>query len=272
MHTVSSTGFGGNIKRIMSRYKLVIAYDGTAYQGWQRQPWGKSVQGTLEEAVFQLFGQHVDVVGSGRTDAGVHALAQVAHMDLELAIQPKAFCSALNSRLPEDIRVSHVSRVPESFHARYSAVKRAYAYLIRHEITPSPFFRNSALQIPSSLKLERMNQAVATLVGKHDFSAFRATGGGRTLPVRRVFVSEVVSVSDHLLCYLIIADAFLRKMVRGIVGTLVEIGTGKSDPDLMWRLLETKDRTLMGTVAPPQGLYLATVIYPPQDQGEKKIE
>ncbi len=246
----------------MSRYKLVIAYDGTGYRGWQRQPDGKTVQETLESVFSHLFGQRVEVVGSGRTDAGVHALGQVAHVDLATAIPPDALYRALEGHLPEDIRVRDVAIVPGNFHARYDAVKRAYAYLIRHGTAPSPFFRNASLQVPRSLDIERMNLAASVLVGRHDFSAFRATGGGRTRPTRVVFVSEVFPVTSSLLCYLVVADAFLRKMVRGIVGTLLEIGTGKSDSSLMGRLLETGDRRLMGTLAPPQGLYLARVIYP----------
>ncbi len=250
----------------MPRYKLLITYDGTAYQGWQKQPEGKSIQGTLENTVFHLFGKRAEVVGSGRTDAGVHALGQVAHVDISLSLQPNDLRAALNGRLPGDIRVREVEIVSDTFHARYSAVKRAYAYLIRHGVDPSPFFRNAAHQISRPLDLERMNQAAATLVGKHDFSAFRATGGGHTLPVRRVFTSEILPLSNHFLCYLVIADAFLRKMVRGIVGTLLEIGMGKSKPSLMTRLLAEKDRSLMGTLAPPQGLYLAAVFYPePRD-------
>jgi len=250
----------------MPRYKLLITYDGTAYQGWQKQPEGKSIQGTLEKAIYHLFEQRVGIVGSGRTDAGVHALGQVAHMDLSLSLQTNDLRTALNGRLPGDIRVREVEIVSDTFHARYSAVKRAYAYLIRHGVDPSPFFRNAAHQISRPLDLERMNQAAATLVGEHDFSAFRATGGGHTLPVRRVFTSEILPLSNHFLCYLVIADAFLRKMVRGIVGTLLEIGMGKSKPSLMTRLLAEKDRSLMGTLAPPQGLYLAAVFYPePRD-------
>jgi len=266
MRTASSTGFEGNTKKAMPRYKLLITYDGTAYQGWQKQPEGKSIQGTLENTVFHLFGKRAEVVGSGRTDAGVHALGQVAHVDLSLPLQTNDLRAALNGRLPQDIRIKGVEIVSDTFHARYSAVKRAYAYLIRHGMDLSPFFRNSALQIPSPLDLERMNQAAATLVGKHDFSAFRAAGGGHTLPVRTVFTSEIVALSENLFCYLIVADAFLRKMVRGIAGTLLEIGTGKSEPSLMTRLLTEKDRSLMGTLAPPQGLYLAAVFYPEPEE------
>jgi len=251
----------------MPRYRLLIAYDGTAYQGWQKQPEGKSVQGTLENTVFHLFGEQAEVVGSGRTDAGVHALGQVAHMDLSLSLQGSDLRAALNGRLPEDIRIREAEVVSETFHARYSAVKRAYAYLIRHGVDPSPFFRNAAHQVSRPLDLERMNQAATALVGEHDFSAFRATGGGHTRPVRHVFTSEILPLSNHFSCYLIIADAFLRKMVRGIVGTLLEIGAAKSEPSLMTRLLAERDRSLMGTLAPPQGLYLAAVFYPGDGDG-----
>ncbi len=246
----------------MPRYKLLIAYDGSPYRGWQRQPGGGTIQDTLEAALAHLFGERVGVVGSGRTDAGVHALGQVAHADLNVSLPPEALVAALNGHLPEAIRIRSAETVPASFHARYSAVKRAYAYLIRHGQAPLPFFRNAALQVSRPLDVEAMNRAAATLVGKHDFSAFRAAGGGHTRPVREVFTSEVFPLSQDFLCYLIVADAFLRKMVRGIVGTLLEIGMEKAEPSLMGQLLRTQDRSLMGTLAPPQGLYLAAVVYP----------
>lgn len=245
----------------MPRYKLVIAYDGTTYKGWQKQPGRKTIQGTLEGAIFNLFGSHVDVVGSGRTDAGVHALAQTAHIDLSLTIAPSSLRAALNSRMPGDIRVRQAEMVPETFHSRFSATKRVYAYLIRMAPEPSPFFTNYALQVSLKLDVDAMRQAAGMLMGTHDFSAFRATGGGHTLSTRRVFKSDLFYVSGHILCYLIVADAFLRKMVRGIVGTLLEIGSGKSDPYRMSQLLNTGDRSLIGKLAPPQGLYLAAVSY-----------
>jgi len=245
----------------MPRYKLTLAYDGTCYHGWQRQVGKRTIQGTLEEAILDLFGNRVKVVGSGRTDARVHALGQAAHVDLSLFIHSPDLCAALNSRLPGNIRVRETEVVPKTFHARYSAVKRAYCYLIRAAVEPSPFLRNYTHQVRFPLDSDAMNKAAAILVGTHDFSAFRSTGGGNTLPTRKVFNSEVFFISRHTLCYFITADAFLRKMVRGIVGTLLEIGAGKADVSVMSRLLKTGDRTLMATVAPPQGLYLVAVSY-----------
>ena len=246
------------------RYKLLLSYDGAGYHGWQKQPGkaGATVQGTLEAAVSRLFGADVTVTGSGRTDTGVHALGQVAHVDLGVPITPSELHAALNSQLPPDIRVRHVARVSNDFHARYSATRRTYAYLVHRTRLPSPFLARYALAYSFPLDVDAMADAAARLAGTHDFSAFRATGGGRTLPTRTVFRSETLELSEDFLCYLVVADAFLRKMVRGIVGTLLEIGRGKIPPGRMTQLLDTGDRSLLSPLAPPQGLYLVAVAYP----------
>ncbi len=246
------------------RYKLILSYDGAGYHGWQKQP-GKAnatVQGTLEAALLRLFGEDVTITGSGRTDTGVHALGQVAHMDLRVPVTPSELQAALNGQLPPDIRVRHVARVSNDFHARYSATRRAYAYLIHRTRLPSPFLARYTLACSFPLDVDALADASARLVGTHDFSAFRATGGGRTLPTRTIYRSEILELSEDFLCYLVVADAFLRKMVRGIVGTLLEIGRGKVPPDRMTRLLDTGDRSLLSPLAPPQGLYLVAVAYP----------
>ncbi len=246
----------------MPRYKLVLSYDGTRYSGWQKQPGKTTIQGTVEAALSRLFDEETTVTGSGRTDAGVHALGQVAHVDLGISLAPSNLLVALNSQLPPDIRILQVERVPTTFHARYSARQRAYVYLIRLVFEPSPFFIHHSLQVTPPLDIKAMNAAAMMLTGAHNFSAFRSSGGGHTLPTRTVFKSEVFTISENLVCYLIVADAFLRKMVRGIVGTLLEIGKEKATPDIITRLLISMDRSLMGPLAPPQGLYLTAVSYP----------
>ncbi len=243
------------------RYKLVLSYDGARYHGWQKQPEKPTVQGRIEAAFQRLFGEEVGVTGSGRTDAGVHALGQVAHVDLAIPLAPSDLLAAVNSQLPGDIRVRRVTEAPPTFHARYGARRRAYLYLIKRTRDPSPFLIHYTHQVRFSLDVRAMETAAALLIGTHDFSAFRASGGGHTRPIRTVFRSEIFALSEDLLGYFIVADAFLRKMVRGIVGTLLEIGAGHADPTLMKRILEVKNRSLMGAVAPPQGLYLVAVSY-----------
>ncbi len=246
---------------ILHRYRLTLAYDGTRYGGWQKQPGTATVQGTLEAALSRLFGGTPSVMGSGRTDAGVHALGQVAHVDLNPALSPEKLRHALNGQLPPDVRVRFVDEVPLTFHARYSARRRRYVYLLRLTRELSPFLVHYTYQVDPSLDREAMRTASGRLVGTHDFSAFRASGGARTRPVRTVFRSDILSLQEGLVAYVIEADAFLRKMVRGIVGTLLEIGRGKTSPDVMNQLLLSRNRSLMGTLAPPQGLYLAAVFY-----------
>ena len=243
------------------RYRLTLAYDGTRYSGWQKQRGSATIQGTLEAALGRLFGECSGVTGSGRTDAGVHAVGQVAHVDLVHVLAPEKLRRALNGQLPPDIRVRFVNEVPLSFHARYHARRRRYVYLLRLVREPSPFLIHYTHQVDPSLDRQAMQEAASRLVGTHDFSAFRASGGARTRPVRTVFRSEILPLRGDLVAYVIEADAFLRKMVRGIVGTLLEIGGGMTSPGLMDRLLSSRDRSLMGTLAPPQGLYLAAVFY-----------
>ncbi len=246
----------------MPRFKLTISYDGTDFIGWQKQPSGRSVQGTIENALKNLFGIETTVVGSGRTDAGVHAIGQSAHVDVDVALPPDTFCTALNSHLPRDIRILNVCPVPPTFHARYDALERTYFYLFHPQSDFSPFARYYVWHLSSPLNIEKMQEAASLLIGQHDFSAFRATGGGHTSPCRKISLSHIFPCTGSIYAYLITADAFLRKMVRSIMGTLVEIGMGKFEPSRMTQLLETGNRSLIGATAPPHGLYLAVVTYP----------
>jgi len=243
------------------RVKLTLTYDGTRFFGWQIQPAQRTVQGVLETAFQGLFGEKSTVVGSGRTDTRVHALGQVAHADITSSISEKALVRALNRQLPEDVRVLDVAVVPDTFHARYDARRRCYVYLLRAGTAPSPFLNNYCLQIPSPLNLQTMDAAAKMLVGTRDLSVFRSTGGAQTLPTRTIFESGIIPLSSGLTGYRIIADAFLRKMVRAIIGTLLRIGRGRATPLLMQELLNSGNRSRVGTIAPPQGLYLTHVSY-----------
>jgi tRNA pseudouridine38-40 synthase len=240
--------------------RLVIEYDGTDFCGWQIQPNGRSVQAVLEEALATLFGHPVRVAAAGRTDAGVHAAAQVVCVRAERAVEPATVLRALNALTPRDVAVSAVDVVPDSFDPRRAARSRVYVYRIWNRAVASPFWRRYAWHIPRPLAVQAMAAAAACLVGEHDFATFRAAGCDAPTSVRRVIMSEVAGEAD-LLCYRVEATAFLRHMVRNIVGTLVDVGQGRRSPAEIQSLLEGRDRTRAGITAPAQGLCLAEVKY-----------
>ncbi len=260
---------------MMPRFKITLAYDGTGFVGWQRQAQGVSIQGLLEEALSDLDGRPVVVVGAGRTDAGVHALGQVASFSLARPIDPAALVGAINARLPAAVRVLSAEAVPESFHARFDAARKAYRYRIWNGGVPDPFERAFAWHVSVPLAVDRMEAAAARLVGRHDFAAFQATGAPTASTVREIYVSAVRRselcrderglyagrAAGSLVIYDIVGSGFLRHMVRTIVGSLVEIGRGRRSIDWIAELLERRDRTLAGPTAPPHGLVLVGVEY-----------
>jgi tRNA pseudouridine38-40 synthase len=242
-----------------------VAYDGTDFQGFQWQPKGKTVQGLLEAQLTRVCGEPVKVVGAGRTDAGVHALGQVIHFDTESAIPAERLASVLNAQLGMAVRVRLVEQAAAEFHARFHATERAYEYWIaRYPL--SPFLARYVTE-QSNLPPDagaRMQEALDGVVGKFDFQPFSSSGSEVTCTFRTV--REVrVSESGGFLCVAIRADAFLRSMVRLLVGLALEIGAGRSDPGAIRRVLDAGERVAAGQVfsaAPPQGLYLARVEYP----------
>jgi tRNA pseudouridine38-40 synthase len=262
--------------------KLTITYDGTRLVGWQRQAEGESVQGLLEEALARLEGTPVTVHGAGRTDAGVHAIGQVASVQLTCVHPPDVLRRALNASLPPDVRVVDVRHVDDAFHARFSARAKTYRYLLRNGDIVSPFEYRYVWQIPEPLDLDAMRVAAQMLIGTHDFAAFRSTGSTPTTTVRTIMRSEMASqvgsavvvrpgepggvqregVGDPtLLVYEVCGGGFLRHMVRAIVGTLVDIGRGRHPPAWMVALLEDGRRSDAGATAPAQGLFLVRVDY-----------
>jgi tRNA pseudouridine38-40 synthase len=240
--------------------RLVIEYDGTDFCGWQIQAGGRTVQATIERALETLFGHPVRVAAAGRTDAGVHAAAQVVCFKAGKAIEPDTVLRALNALTPRDISVSSADVVPESFDPRRSARSRVYVYRIWNRAVPSPFWRRYAWHIPRPLAVDEMADGAARLIGEHDFSAFRAAGCDAPTSVRRVTVSAIWRDGD-LVCYRIEATAFLRHMVRNIVGTLVEVGQGRRAPAEIEAVLEGRDRARAGMTAPAHGLCLTEVKY-----------
>lgn len=240
--------------------KVTIEYDGTNYHGWQIQPNGESIQAVLERAISTFLGKPTRITGSGRTDAGVHALGQVANFLVDKEYDRHRMLRGLNALTPRDITIKEVDLVPDSFDARRGARSRVYEYHILNRSTPSPFFLNRAWYLHERLDVQAMREATTCLLGEHDFSSFRASGCDAVNPVRKVYRSSL-DPRGELLVYTIEATAFLRHMVRNIVGTLVEVGRGCRMPQAFRELLETRDRTQAGSTAPANGLFLVKVKY-----------
>ena len=250
--------------------KLTISYDGTRFVGWQRQAEGVSLQGLLEDALARFEGAPVAVHGAGRTDAGVHALGQVASVRMTSRHPLDSVGRGLNACLPPDVRVTDVQEAAEGFHARFSARSKTYRYQLRSAATVSPFERAYVWHVPEALDVDAMRTAAPALVGTHDFAAFHSTGSDIKGTVRTITRSEVASGSvggwddtstGTLVVYEVCGDGFLRHMVRAIVGTLVEIGRGQRPAASIAALLAGADRSQAGITAPPQGLFLVSVVY-----------
>ena len=245
----------------MRTIKLIIEYDGTNYQGWQVQPKGPTIQGMLEDKIKLLTGESIQLFGSGRTDAGVHALGQVAHFKTQSRMDLHSIQRALNSLLPPDIVIQKIEEVEEDFHARKHAKSKIYEYRILNRGLRSAFYRGYVWHIPQKINLTQMKKATQGLVGEHDFLAFRTVGSSTRTTIRRVTRAEWKRGRDGLIRFEIEANGFLKQMVRSIVGTLVEVGKGKINPEEFQKILTSKDRKKAGPTAPAQGLFLKEVKY-----------
>jgi tRNA pseudouridine38-40 synthase len=241
--------------------RLLLEYDGTRYHGWQRQADAATIQQTIEEALARLIGETVALIGSGRTDAGVHALGQVANFRTTSAIPLRAFHQGLNSLLSKDITVLAAIEAAPEFHARKSARAKTYEYRILNRRNRSSLHHHYAWWIAPALDLTAMAGAAAVLPGEHDFAAFRASGSDNINPVRRVLAASWREGPRGWLTFTITATGFLRGMVRSLVGTMAEVGRGKAPPTVVAELLGSGARHLAGPTAPPQGLYLVEVVY-----------
>lgn len=242
-------------------FKLIIEYDGTSYNGWQRQKNGRTIQGEIEKALATMTGKGITVTGSGRTDAGVHAFGQAANFLCDTKLSPDAFLNGLNSLLPEDIVIRKCSEVDEKFHARISAKSKIYHYRILNSSRPAAVCRQYVWFIREKLDPDAMRRSIVQIVGTHDFKAFEAAGSPRLNTIRCVKNASLLKKDNNCLIFEIEADGFLRFMVRNIVGTLVEVGRGKITPDDFKEILLARDRCLAGPTAPPQGLFLMQVRY-----------
>ncbi|MDZ7832947.1 MAG: tRNA pseudouridine(38-40) synthase TruA [Desulfobacterales bacterium] len=242
-------------------FKLTIEYDGTGYHGWQRQKNARTIQETIESAISVMVKAPVRLTGSGRTDAGVHALGQTANFHCDKNLPPEAFVAGLNSLLPDDIVIRGCEKVPDNFHAQYDAKLKTYRYRILNRPIPSAICRQYAWFIPRPLDVTAMRKAAAHLVGTHDFSSFEASGSPRSHSQRTVYDARVFTQAGDIFCFEIFANGFLRFMVRNIAGTLADAGLGKITPEKFKEILTAQNRALASPTAPAHGLFLVEVSY-----------
>lgn len=245
----------------MPNFKITIEYDGTAYHGWQRQAEDRTIQGELENALMAMTGDSITVTGSGRTDAGVHALNQVANFRCATLLTSEVFLKGLNSLLPDDIVITSCKVVPEKFHARYDVKSKVYHYKILNRLIPAAICRQYAWHIRKKLDLIAMQEALCCIIGSHDFKSFEGSGSPRAATVRRIISADLSKADHDYMVLKIEGDGFLKFMVRNIVGTLVDVGLGKITPEDFKKILASKDRNLAGITAPAHGLFLMEVKY-----------
>ena len=249
----------------MKRVKLVVAYDGTNYRGWQVQNNGETIESMLNRAISSLTGEEIHVMGSSRTDSGVHAMGNVAVFDTEARMAADKFSYALNQRLPEDIRIQNSCEVPLDFHPRYQKTVKTYEYHILNREFPLPAYRLNAHFTYRPLDIARMQKAARYLEGEHDFQSFCAAGAQVKTTVRTIYELTVEKEGD-LIVIRITGNGFLYNMVRIIAGTLMKVGMGEWEPERMTEILEGRDRKLAGPTAPAKGLTLMEIHF----KGEKE--
>lgn len=242
-------------------YKLTISYDGSRYKGWQRLgDTDMTIQGKLEEVLFQMFFEPVEVHGSGRTDAGVHAVGQVANFKIDTEASPKEIKEYLYRYLPDDIVVTGVKKVEEDFHARLNAVEKTYVYKIYNDYYHDPFLRKHVLHVQEYLDLEAMKKAANYFVGEYDFTAYTTAKSKKKSMVRTIQSVEIMK-SGHEIDIQITGNGFLHNMARKIVGSLLEVGLGNMKATAIPGIINDRDRAKTGTMAPAKGLYLYNVKY-----------
>ncbi|MHC5372340.1 tRNA pseudouridine(38-40) synthase TruA [Enterococcus sp. LJL120] len=247
----------------MVRYKAIIAYDGTNFNGFQNQPNGRTVQGEIEKTLKMMNnGQGITIFGSGRTDAGVHAIGQVIHFDHPEERPLERMRYALDTQTPEDIACREVAIVKDDFHARYHVIEKTYEFRVDIGKPRSPFRRFYASFYPYPLDLDKIQQALPDLLGTHDFTSFCATGSSVEEKVRTIYQAEMtVNATGDELLFTFRGDGFLYKMIRILVGTLLKIGNGRMAVDSLPKIIAAKDRNAAGPTAHPEGLYLKEVKY-----------
>ncbi|MBS6395862.1 MAG: tRNA pseudouridine(38-40) synthase TruA [Clostridiales bacterium] len=245
----------------MKRVKLIVAYDGTNYRGWQIQKNGETIESVLNRAIGEVTGEEIQVMGASRTDSGVHSMGNVAVFDTEARMPGDKFVYALNQRLPEDIRVQHSCEVPPDFHPRYQETVKTYEYRILNREFPLPAYRLNTHFVYRHLDETRMQKAAEYLLGEHDFQSFCAAGAQVKTTVRTIYALEVIREGE-LLTIRITGNGFLYNMVRIIAGTLMKVGSGEWEPSRLREILDARDRSAAGPTAPAKGLTLMEILYP----------
>ena len=244
----------------MRNIKLTIEYDGKCYNGWQKQPNKLNIQGEIEKAIYNITKEEVDLIGSGRTDAGVHALGQVANFKTNSTIPIEKMALAINSQLKNSIIIKDAQEVDERFHSRYNAKHKTYRYIINNSKCGTAIYRNLEYCYPFKLDVEKMQKAAKYFEGEHDFKAFKSSGTSGKNSVRTIFKAEVKPEGERIVIELT-GNGFLYNMVRIISGTLLDVGLGKIRPEEIPQIIESKDRQRAGKTLPAHGLYLANVVY-----------
>lgn len=244
----------------MRNIKLTIEYDGKDFNGWQKQPNKLNIQGNIEQAIYAITGEEVELNASGRTDAGVHAYGQVANFKTNSNIPIEKFAVAINSKLKKSIVIKKAEEVEERFHSRYNCKKKTYRYVINNSFEGSAIYRYLEYHMPTKLNVEDMKKAIKYFKGMHDFAAFKASGTSSKSSVREIYSAEIKQEKERIYIELT-GNGFLYNMVRIISGTLVDVGLGKINPDSIPQIIESKKRINAGKTLPAHGLYLVNVEY-----------
>ncbi len=245
----------------MRNIKLVIEYDGKDFNGWQKQPDKLNIQGNIEQAIKEITKEEVDLTASGRTDAGVHSIGQVANFKTNSNIPIEKIAIAINSNLKKSIVIKSAEEVEERFHSRLSCKRKTYRYIINNSEIPSSIYRNLETHIPVKLNTEEMKKAIKYFEGEHDFKGFKSSGTSGKSSIRTIFKAELIEKENNRIHIELTGNGFLYNMVRIISGTLVDVGIGKIRADEIQNIIESKQRDLAGKTLPPQGLYLVNVEY-----------
>lgn len=244
----------------MRNIKLTIEYDGKKFGGWQKQPSKLNIQGEIEQAISEIVSESVELIASGRTDSGVHALGQVANFKTNSNIPIEKMAIAINSKLKKSIVIKRAEEVPENFHARYNCKGKKYRYVINNSSQGTAIYRDLEYYIPQKLDIEKMKQAIKYFEGEHDFKGFRASGTSSKDSVRIIYKAEVIKKEEKIIIELT-GSGFMYNMVRIIAGTLVDVGLGKILPEDIPDIILSKDREKAGKTLPGYGLYLVEVYY-----------
>ncbi|MGL6106850.1 tRNA pseudouridine(38-40) synthase TruA [Romboutsia sp.] len=243
----------------MRNIKIVIQYNGQNYCGWQKQPDSLGIQGTVEKSIYEITKEEVKIVGSGRTDAGVHALGQVANFKLDAMIPIDKIPNALNAKLPKDISIIDCTEVKDEFHSRYSAKRKRYRYLINNSPYRNPIYKDISYHVKYELDFEKMCKEAKHLIGEHDFKSFMSSGSSVTDTFREIYDIDLEK-QEGMIILEVEGNGFLYNMVRIIVGTLVDIGRGRIQESLK-KIIDSKERSMCGHTAPAHGLFLKKVDY-----------